>query len=258
MAPSSPFRCLRHSQQPKSTELRPLPQLDFGQPSGRQPDQQVYRNNLKTLIHNIVLAGFLALALTPLSTVYAAESTDLATKVRGSLEELRLESVRIWLQAEVTAYELNRLESENVVLREQFDKFTTELAKMEEQAEVGRERADAMAQQGKAFFQAWEQQIGAIANPKIRQQAQSRYGQRTKSYHKILAAVAEVRQFAPQWLSDLNDPKTLLSSELTRESVASAADLIKKSNFLGSDVVEALKDVETELDRVAAEMAKYR
>ena len=38
----------------------------------------------------------------------------------------------------------------------------------------------------------------------------------------------------------------------------SAADLIIKANFLGSDVVEALKDVETELDRVAAEMAKYR
>ena len=190
--------------------------------------------------------------------MYAAESTDLATKVRGSLEELRLESVRIRLQAEVTAYELNRLESENVVLREQFDKFTTELAKMEEQAEVARGRADAMAQQGKAFFQAWEQQIGAIANPKIRQQAQSRYGQRTKSYNKILAAVAEVRLVAPQWLSDLNDLKTLLSSELTRESVASAADLIIKANFLGSDVVEALKDVETELDRVAAEMAKYR
>lgn len=115
-----------------------------------------------------------------------------------------------------------------------------------------------MAQQGKAFFQAWEQQIGAIANPKILQQAQSRYAQRTKSYNKILAAVAEVRLVAPQWLSDLNDLKTLLSSELTRESVTSAADLIKKSNFLGSDVVEALKDVETELDRVAAEMAKYR
>ena len=84
--------------------------------------------------------------------MFAAESTDLATKVRDSLEELRLESVRIRHQAEVTAYELNRMESPNVVLREQFGKFTTEMAKMEEQAEVSRERADIMARQGKEFF----------------------------------------------------------------------------------------------------------
>ena len=42
-----------------------------------------------------------------------------------------------------------------------------------------------------------------------------------------------------------------------RESVKSASNLIKQANWHGEDVVESLKDVETELDRVSAELAKY-
>jgi hypothetical protein len=40
--------------------------------------------------------------------------------------------------------------------------------------------------------------------------------------------------------------------------VKSAGKLIKQANWHGADVVESLKDVETELDRVSAELAKYK
>ena len=56
----------------------------------------------------------------------------------------------------------------------------------------------------------------------------------------------------------MNDIKKLLDSELSRESVNSARNLMKQASWHGEDVVEALKDVETELDRVSAELAKYK
>ncbi|MCL4181451.1 MAG: DUF2959 family protein [Verrucomicrobia bacterium] len=213
---------------------------------------------MKNTLQLTTLLTLLALALAPAPRARGAETTDQAKKVRERIESLRLESVKVRHQVEVTVYELNRLQSENVELRDQFGTYTAELAKMEEQASVVREQAENMSKQGQAFFQAWEQQIAAIANPKIKEQALGRRDKRLKSYQKIADAMSEVRQLARPFMSNLNDLKTLLGSELTRESIGSAEKLIADANFAASDVVDALKDVETALDRVAAELNKYQ
>jgi hypothetical protein len=59
-------------------------------------------------------------------------------------------------------------------------------------------------------------------------------------------------------MSDLNDVRKLLESELTTTTVASTKNLIRQANWHGEDVKESLLDVEKELDRVAAELAKYQ
>ena len=128
---------------------------------------------------------------------------------------------------------------------------------MEEQAQVARNRVLSMAEKGQAYFQAWEDTIKSISNEDIREQAQKRYNKRVKSYNKIIKAMTDARDELMPFMSDLNDVKKLLDSELSRESVKSASNLIKQANWHGEDVVESLKDVETELDRVSAELAKY-
>jgi chromosome segregation ATPase len=210
---------------------------------------------MKNLIGKTALMALLTLALAP--GTFAADSADQAQKVKERLEALRLESVTVRRQVEVSVYELNRLQSENVELREQFEKFKSELGRMEEQAKVVRARVESMGKEGQAFFKSWEDQIGSISNPKIQELAKDRYNKRQKSYKKILAAMTEARDQAQPFLSDLKDVRTLLDSELTRGSVKSSEKLIKRANYVGSDVVEALKDVETELDRVAAELNRY-
>ena len=207
---------------------------------------------MNTTIHIAALVGLMALTQAP--GAFAAESADQAQKVRERLEALRLESVTVRRQVEVSVYELNRLQSENVDLREQFEKFKTELTRMEEQAKVVRARVEGMGKEGQAFFKAWEDQIAPISNPKIQDLAKDRYKKRQKSYKKILAAMTDARDLAQPFLSDLKDVRTLLDSELTRGSVKSAEKLMERANYVGNDVVEALKDVETDMDRVAAEL----
>jgi hypothetical protein len=58
-------------------------------------------------------------------------------------------------------------------------------------------------------------------------------------------------------MSNLNDVRKLLESELSASTVASTKGLIRQANWHGEDVRESLMDVEKELDRVAAELAKY-
>ena len=68
----------------------------------------------------------------------------------------------------------------------------------------------------------------------------------------------EAKEELVPFMSDLNDIKKLLDSELSASTVASTKSLIRQANWHGEDVRESLSDVEKELDRVSAELAKYQ
>ena len=207
--------------------------------------------------HVTTLAALLALALAPMPRALAAESAERAQETKARIDATRAEVAKIRNQIGLTLEELNRLRKDNVELRTQFQLYARELVKMEEQAAVARERALKMGEKGQAYFASWEETIKSITNRDIRDQAQKRYNKRVKSYNKIIKAMSDARDELKPFMSDLNDVKKLLDSELSRESVKSAANLVKQANWHGEDVVESLKDVETELDRVSAELAKY-
>ena len=211
---------------------------------------------MKTTFQIAAVAALLALM--PTSRAIAAESGERAQQTKAKLDATRAEVAKIRNQVGLTLEELNRLKKANMELRPQLEKYSKELANMEEQAKVARDRVISMEEKGMAYFQAWEDEIKSISNAEIRDQAQKRYNKRVKSYNKIVRAMTEARDQLKPFMSDLNDVKKLLDSELSRESVKSAANLIKQANWHGEDVVESLKDVETELDRVSAELAKYK
>jgi len=153
---------------------------------------------------------------------------------------------------------LKRLNVKGVELRPQFETFKAEIVKMEEQAKIARERAISMKEKGKASFQEWEKEVQTINNPDIRKQAEKRYEKRKKSYDKILIAMQEAKDELVPFMSDLNDIGKLLDSELTEKSVAGTKMTIRSADWHGEDVRDSLSDVEKELDRVAADLAKYK
>ena len=211
---------------------------------------------MKTSFRNISLTVLLALA--PAQFARAADAAEMAAIVKQKIESLRADCATGRRQVTVTLEELNRLRVKDVDLRPQFEKFKAELVKMEERAENGRTRADAMKAKGEEFFADWEQQVRSIQNPDIRKAAENRLVKRKKSYNKILAAMQEAKAELVPFMSNLNDLKKMFDGELTASSVASAKDLIRQANWHGTDVNESLTDVEKELDRVAAELAKYQ
>src|SRR5215471_13282107 len=213
---------------------------------------------MKTKIQPTLLAGALALALWPAQVALGADSADRAAIVKERIQKLRTGCAEGRNQVTLTLEELNRLLVPGVDLRPQFEKFKAELTKMEEQATEARARATEMKERGQAFFGEWEEQVKSIQNEDIRKQAASRLAKRKKSYDRIIAAMQDTKQELGPFLSDLNDIKTMLDSELTGSSVASAKTLIKKANWHGTDVRDSLSDMEKELDRVSAELSTYQ
>jgi chromosome segregation ATPase len=213
---------------------------------------------MKTSMESTTLAALLALALAPAPLALGADSAEKAAMVKEKIQTLRQECAQGRNQIKLTLEELSRLTVEGVELRPQFEKYKVELAKMEDKARSARDRAVSMKQKGQAFFAEWEQQTKSIQNESIRKEAEKRLAKRRKSYGKILTAMEEAKDQLVPFMSDLNDVKKLLESELTQSTVASTKSLIRQANWHGDDVVESLTDVEKELDRVAAELAKYQ
>ena len=213
---------------------------------------------MKTSIQHTTLGALLALALAPASLVNAADSAERAAMVKEKIQTLRSECAQWRNQITLTLEELSRLTVNGVELRPQFEKYKGELAKMEEKAKSARDRAISMKEKGHAFFSDWEQQVKDIHNEDIRKEAEKRLAKRRKSYGRILSAMEEAKEQLVPYMSDLNDVRKLLESELTTATVASTKGLIRQANWHGEDVRESLTDVEKELDRVAAELAKYK
>ncbi len=213
---------------------------------------------MKNTFHLNTLAALLALALAPVPFARGAESAEQAALVKEKIQSLRSDCAQGRHQITLTLQELSRLAVPGVELRPQLEKFKAELVKMEQKANRARERADAMKEKGQAFFADWEQQVKTIQNEDIRKEAGKRLAKRKKSYEKILATMQEAKEQLVPFMSDLNDIRKLLDSELTTASVASAKSTIRQANWHGEDVRESLIDVEKELDRVAAELAKYQ
>jgi predicted nucleic acid-binding Zn-ribbon protein len=153
---------------------------------------------------------------------------------------------------------LKRMTVKGVDLRPQFESFKAELVKMEEDAKIARDRATSMKAKGESAFAEWETEVQAINNPDIRKEAQKRFAKRKKSYDKIQNAMEEAREELVPFMSDLNDIRKLLDSELTEKSVGATKTTIRSADWHGEDVRDSLTDVEKELDRVAADLAKYQ
>jgi chromosome segregation ATPase len=213
---------------------------------------------MKTSFHSTTLSALLALALTPAPLALAADSAEKAAMVKERIQNLRQECAQTRNQVTLTLESLSRLTVQGVELRPQFEKYKADLAKMEDKARSSRERAVSMKEKGQAFFSEWEQQTKTIQNEDIRKEAEKRLAKRRKSYGKILSAMEDAREQLVPFMSDLNDVRKLLESELSASTVGSTKSLIRQANWHGEDVRDSLTDVEKELDRVSAELAKYQ
>jgi len=213
---------------------------------------------MKTSIRHITHTALVALAMSPAANLRAADSAERAGETKAKIEALRVESAKVRNQILLTMESLKRMNVKGIELRPQLEKFKAELVKMEAQARIARDRADSMREKGAASFQEWEREVMAINNPDIRKEAEKRYTKRKKSYDKIVTAMQEAKAELVPFMSDLNDIRKLLDSELTDATVAGTKGTIKSADWHGEDVRESLTDVEKELDRVAADLAKYK
>ena len=135
----------------------------------------------------------------------------------------------------------------------QLQRFTGQLAKMEERARVTREYAQTMKNKGDAYFADWEAQIAGIQDPEARRQVEANYSKRKKSYDRIVEFMQKAgKDFAPM-LDMLKEIQQLLEGETTQGKIAAAKDLFMRANWRCGDVQRSLMEVERQFENLAAD-----
>jgi hypothetical protein len=137
----------------------------------------------------------------------------------------------------------------------QFQKFTEQLAKMEERARLTRDDAQLMKSKGDAYFADWEAQIAGIQDAERREQVKAGYSKRKKSYDRIIQFMQNAGKDFRPLLEMLKEIQALLEGERSQERVAAAKDLFMRANWRCGDVQRSLMEVEREFEFLAADLA---
>jgi uncharacterized protein YoxC len=121
---------------------------------------------------------------------------------------------------------------------------------LEAQASAIKAKADDMRARGTAYFKAWEDQLASVSTPSVKEAAEKRREQLTKNYEGVTTAAEAAREAYKPLLSDLQDIRKILTTDLTADSVkalaAPVAKIKESGKALGDKldvVVEALKKI---------------
>lgn len=213
--------------------------------------------NINHRPHTLLAAGlavFIALPAALPPRVRAAESKLTPAEGVAKMEAARLEIAITRSNIVLTLQQLHQIQS-SPDPKAQFQKFTQQLAGMEERARLTRERALAMKSKGDAYFAEWEARTAGIEDPERRRQVEASYAKRKKSYDRINMFMQQAgKDFIPM-LEQLKQIKTLLEGERSQERVAAARDLFSRANWRCTDVQRSLLEVEKEFENLAADFA---
>ncbi len=199
----------------------------------------------------IVIAAGATLSLAP---ARAADPPFTPATAAARLETARAEVALTRSNIVLTLERLDKLrqaEDPNA----QFQRFVEQLTKMKERAKLTQERAQLMRSKGDAYFAEWEARTSAIADPDSRRHAEAGRATRKASYDLIIQQMQLARTNFIPLLAELEEIKTLLEGERSREKLATAKDLFMQANWHCVSVQRALMRTEDELNLVATDLA---
>jgi hypothetical protein len=198
----------------------------------------------------MVLAAAFATGL----TIHAADSPVSPSEGAARMETARKEIATTRSNIVLTIEQLYEIKSA-ADPRAQFQKFSDQLARMEERGKYTRDLAQTMKRRGDTYFATWEAQIAGIQDPERRRQVEGSRAKRKQSYDRITMFMQQAGKDFTPLLSSLKQIKSLLEGPRSQEKVTAARDQFSVANWRCTDVQRSLMEVEREFEILAADFA---
>ena len=187
-----------------------------------------------------------AVAILSLASAMAADTPAPAERA-ARLETLRAE-IALTRSNIVSTLEQLDLVRNSADPHAQFQRFVEQLAKMKERAKVTQERAQLMKSKGDAYFAEWEARKGVNSDAETQ-------AKRKAAYDLIIKSMQQAKVSFVPLLDELEEIKTLLEGERSKEKVAAAKDRFMQANWHCVELQRALMTTERALDSLAAGFA---
>lgn len=187
------------------------------------------------------------------ATTASAAGYKLADKVGASIAEFRDEIVTIKKDVDITLAALDKVVTTAVTdPRSAFKDFDKAVPRIEDSAKKAKKRAEDIKARGRAYFQAWEKELGTVNNAEIRKLAEERKAKLQATFDGIRTSMEPVRDQFNTWLADLKDLQKYLSNDLTIGGIDAAKELIGKAKTEGHGVQQSMDKVIGELNTIVA------
>ena len=141
-------------------------------------------------------------------------------------------------------------------LAPQFKTFTKSLAQLESTAEDVATLAAKIDTKSQDYFTQWDQQLAAVQNEDIRARSAERKEAISASFKKIQSEYGEVRDEFKPLLSDLRDVRTVLSADLTQDSLKSIDKTVAGISKKSESVRKSLKELTEKFRELGVKLSR--
>ena len=161
----------------------------------------------------------------------------------ATLTQIKQELVAAKAQLDTTTAAMNTLaKSGTPDVQSNYDKFCTEYAKLQSQADTCRSRSDDLKARTKAYFDQWNKQA-EVQNPDLRRRATEQRADAEKTFSTIKSEIELSRLFLDPYMSQLKDISTYLKDNKTPAALETVNDIASKATANAGEVNKHLDAV---------------
>jgi len=185
----------------------------------------------------------------------ATTGVDRSVKTSNSIQDVDSEIRKIIIQSDSTEMSLDALVlSAKPDLKKSFDKYSDNLAKLDNDGQRLLKRIEEMKSRSKEYFSEWEKQGDSYTNQQIRELSEDRRVKLAEIYGRVHTAGGGIKGAYISYLTNLKEIKLYLSNDLTPKGVEAIDPVAKKA---AQDLVAlkaSIQPVISALDEIKAEL----
>lgn len=206
---------------------------------------------MKNIIKFICLPVAIAVIAGCASTGYEkadATSTSLQKAAqRIDQSNLQIDTVLTNLSALVNSPDEN--------LKPQFAKFNTAMNHLESLAKNVRDDANDMQTEGAAYFSNWDEELAKINNENIRSRSADRKNAAAEQFDQVKAGYLHAKNDFTPFMSDLEDIRTALATDLTADGLNSIRSVVNKANTDAATLRLALNNLSADFKKLGVSLS---
>ena len=183
------------------------------------------------------------------------QAVQRSEKTVDTVAGLRAEVVAAGTQLDRSMSSLNAVIAGSGDRRTAFKNYSSELAKLQSQADKAKSRADDLRARANEYIAKWEAEAATVSNPDLKAQAEARRATVRDRIDEIQVAADRGNAAYEPLMRELRDIETVLSNDLTDAGVQGVAPVAQQAITDAATLRDRINGLVAELDRLTGQMS---
>ncbi len=213
-------------------------------------------NRSARYMFGVLISIGLTLAVSGCGGAVSGGGPQKAAGMSGGLLKAQAEMMRLKDQiAQTNAALKDMITDPQRDLRPQYKTFANAVKKTDAMVKKIRERTVTIQAGLDKYIDDWRDQVVAIQDPNLRQQALERVNQAKASFSRLYTLLTGTKEILTPYVGNLKDIQRYLDTDLTPAGLKTIQSMADKASSLERSIVERIDAAAVALERVASELA---